>query len=81
MKNAKYIEKNPKYKKGDFVKLIENNLKVENLVHILDVNDELKSPDYYIEAFNIKTQEIVKIWIDEEEIDKKTNAKGKIKFK
>ena len=56
-------------------------MKIENLVHILDINNEIEHPDYYVEAFDSKTQDKVKIWIDEEEIDKKTNAKGKIKFK
>ena len=74
-------EKKSKYKIGDFVKLINSDLKIENLVHILDINNEIEHPDYYVEAFDSKTQDKVKIWIDEEEIDKKTNAKGKIKFK
>jgi len=70
-----------KYKIGDYVKLIDTDWEVDLLVHILDINEDLKTPDYYIEAINKETQEIVKMWIDEEEIDKKTNAKEKIKFK
>lgn len=81
MKNIKSAETKPKYKVGDYVKLIDDNWDIEKLVHILDINNEIEHPDYYVEAFNNKTQVRVKIWIDEEEIDKKTNAKEKIKFK
>jgi len=81
MKNTKSTETKPKYKIGDYVKLIDDNWEIEKLVHILDINDEIEHPDYYVDAIYIKSQERVKVWIDEEEIDKKTNAKEKIKFK
>jgi len=81
MKNTKSTETKPKYKIGDYVKLIDDNWEIEKLVHILDINDEIEHPDYYVDAIYIKSQERVKVWIDEEEIVKKTNAKEKIKFK
>lgn len=76
-----YSKVKPKYKVGDYIKLIDDNWEVEKLSHILEINEDLETPDYYIEAINKKTQEIIKMWIDEEEIDKKTNSKDKIKFK
>jgi len=81
MISIKSTKTKPKYKIGDYVKLIDDNWEIENLVHILDINDDIENPDYYVDAIYIKTKERVKVWIDEEEIDKKTNAKEKIKFK
>lgn len=82
MKYDKIIEikRKTKYKVGDYVKLIDGDWEVEKIVHILDINEEVEIPDYYIEAFNKKTQNKVKMWIDEEEISKKTNDKEKRKF-
>ena len=67
MKNAKYIEKNPKYKKGDFVKLIENNLKVENLVHILDVKMESLSINTF---YSLHPESVKNCRLKEKMVDK-----------
>jgi len=70
-----------KYKIDNYVRLIElENPDIFYLAKVVDVNEELEMPKYFVETFEKKSSKIVNIWLYEDEILKKTNSKEKSIF-
>jgi hypothetical protein len=71
-------EKESKYKKNDYIRLIENeNPDIFFIAKVLDINDELEICKYYIETFDKKSNKVVHAWLYEDEILQKANSKEK----
>jgi hypothetical protein len=70
-------EKESKYKKEDYIRLIEcENPDIFCVAKVLDINDELENYKYYVETFD-KNNNVVNAWLYEDEILKKANSKEK----
>ena len=71
-------EKESKYKKDDYIRLIENeNPDIFFVGKVIDINDELEICKYYIETFDKKSNNVVHAWLYEDEILQKANSKEK----
>lgn len=71
-------KENIKYKIDDYIRLIElDNPDVFYLARILNINEELEKPNYFIETFDKKSNSIIIFWLFDDEILKKANSKEK----